>query len=118
MLCPPTLAEKGCADSQISFSGEESEEKKIVASIKNSASFEAGYPDKGEEDKSEIRNRDVNHEDTPTSKDNGHESDVTQYSSEGLESVQQVEEKGDKVAEPENPRRRSTRSKASGKKVN
>ena len=115
MLSSPNLAEQGCADFQTSFSGEESEAKKIVASIKNSASFEAGYPEKGEEDKSEIGNPDVNHEDTPTSQDNGHESDITQYSSEGLESMQHVEKKGDKLAEPENVRRRSTRSKASGK---
>ena len=117
MAASPHLAWQGGADSRTSFSGEESEAKKIVASIKNSASLDAGHSEKGKEDNLETIYPDVNHEDAPTSQADGHESDVTQYSSEGLESMQHMEEERDKVPEPESPRRRSTRSKASGKKV-
>lgn len=114
MAFPPNFARKRDADSQISISGEESEAKEIVSSIKNQASFEERQPDKGEEDNSEVRNRDMNHEDAPASQEDDNESDVTQYSSETSKSMQHVQEKRGKLVEPENPKRRSTRSKASG----
>ncbi|CAD6567096.1 MAG: hypothetical protein ASARMPREDX12_009251 [Alectoria sarmentosa] len=98
--------------------GEESEAKEIVASIKEQASFEERQPDKGEEDDSEIRSRDVNDDDAPASQEDDNESDVTQYSSETSKSMQRVQKKRAKLAEPENPKRRSTRSKASGTMAN
>ena len=118
MAFPPNFARKGDADSQILISGEESEAKEIVASIKEQASFEERQPDKGEEDDSEIRSRDVNDDDAPASQEDDNESDVTQYSSETSKSMQRVQKKRAKLAEPENPKRRSTRSKASGTMAN
>lgn len=109
--------EKGDADSQTPFSGEESETKKIVASIGKQASAEARHSEEEEEANSGIRYHGVNHKDAPATQDNGSESDVTQYSPESSESMQYMERKRDNFAEPENPRRRSTRSKASGTKA-
>lgn len=59
----------------------------------------------------------MKHEDATASQGDGHESDVTQYSSDSSESMQHMKGKRGKVTEPENPRRRSTRPKASGKKA-
>ena len=97
------------------ISGEESEAKKIIANLKKQASSEAEKLEQEERDTLEIGNHDVNHEDAPASQEGGNESDVTQNSSESSESMQLVERKRGKVAE--NPRRRSTRSKASAKKA-
>ena len=73
------------------MNGEDSEVTKLVASIKGEASTEA--VSRGASPKSE-RKADSDYE--------GHESDVTQYSSE--------EEKSEKpVLDAETPRRRSTR---------
>lgn len=97
--------------------GEESETKKIVASIEKQASAEARHSEEEEEANSGIRYHGVKHKDAPATQDNGSESDVTQYSPESSESMQYMEQKRDNIAEPENPRRRSTRSKASGTKA-
>lgn len=91
--------------------------KRIVASIKNQTSSHAGQSEKGEKDNSEIRDHDMNTRDVPSSQEDGHVSDNTQYSSESSDSMQHMKEKGRKVAEPEEPRRRSTRSKTSGNKA-
>lgn len=114
---PPIRAWKGDADFRNWFSGEESEAKKIVASIQKQASSEAKRSEKTEVNDSGPRNTHTNREDAPTSQDGGYESDVTQYSSETSESMQHREGKSGKVVEPEKPRRRSTRSQASGKKA-
>ena len=115
-MFPRIRACKGDTDSRNWFSGEESEAKKLVASIKKQASSEAERSEKGEVNESGTRNSHTNREDAPTSQEDGHESDVTQNSSETSESMQHNEGKRGKVVEPENPRRRSTRSQASGKK--
>lgn len=99
------------------FSGGESEAKNIVASIKKQASSLEEYSGKGEEDNSEVKYHGVNPEDAYASQTGGHDSDVTQYSSKSSDSMQHMEQDLGKVAEPESPRRRSTRSKASGKKA-
>ena len=105
------------ADTQTSFSGEESEAKKVVASIKKQAYSEAKHSGKDEEGGLERKNHDMNPADAATSSEDGHESEITQYSSESSNSTQGMLPKGTKVAEPENIRRRSARSKRSGKKT-
>ena len=88
--------------------------KKIVASIKKQASAEADQSEKSEEDDSQMGNPELEQEKVSTPQKDGCESDVTQYSSEGSESVQG---KSSKAAEPQISARRSTRSKRSGEKA-
>lgn len=74
-----------------------------------------GNLENGKEVHSETRTHTMDHEDALASQVDGHESDVTQYSSESLDSMQYAGGKRGDVAESENPRRRSTRSKTGGK---
>ena len=50
--------------------------------------------------------------------EDGHESEITKYSSESSDSTPRMEEKSAEAVESENPRRRSTRSKRVGQKAN
>ena len=112
-----SFAWRGDTDFQITFSGEESEAKKIIASIKQQASSKAGRSEQGERDELEAIDHSINREDAPTSQDDGHESEITQYSSESSDSTQGLEAKTAKPVEVENPRRRSSRSQKDSKKV-
>lgn len=116
-LAVKSFAWRGDTDFQITFSGEESEAKKIVASIKQQASSKAGRSEQGERDELEAIDHNINREDAPTFQDDGHESEITQYSSESSDSTQGLEAKTAKPVEAENPRRRSSRSKKGSKKV-
>ena len=106
------------ADFEPFFSGEESEAKRIVAGIKNQASSEAEDAEKGENVKLESIRGDMNHDDTSTSQDDGHESEITQYSSESSDAPQRMEASTGQALEPDNQKRRSTRSKKGAKKIN
>ena len=90
--------------------------KKIVASIKKQASSEAGHSEIVGTDRLETINHDMNRGKAPSLED-GHESEITQYSSESSDSTQRTEEKSARVVESENLRRRSMRSKRGGKKA-
>ena len=105
------------ADFETFFSGEESEAKRIVAGIKNQASSEAGDAEKGEKDKLKSTRGDINRDDTSTFLDDGHGSDITQYSSESSDAPQGVEASTAQAVEPDNQKRRSTRSKQGAKKI-
>ena len=107
----------GDADFETFFSGEESEAKRIVESMKNQASSVAGDPEKGEKDKLESTHGDMNRDDTSTSQDDGRESDVTQYSSESSDPLQHMEATTAQAVEPDNQKRRSTRSTKGAKKT-
>ena len=92
--------------------------KKIVASIKKQASSEAGHSEIVGTDILETINHDMNRAAPSAFQGDGHESEITQYSSESSDSTPRTEGKSAKVVESENPRRRSTRSKRGGKKAN
>lgn len=106
-----------CTDFQISFSGEESEAKKIVESIKQQASSKVWRSEQGERDELEAIDHNINREDGPSTQEDGHESEVTKYSSESSDSAQGLEARTAKPVEAENPRRRSSRSKRGSKTV-
>lgn len=91
--------------------------KKIVASIKNQASSETKQPEKGETDNLEMRPHHVDRGDDSASRDDGDESEITQYSSESSGSAQHIEAKGAKVVESNAQKRRSTRLKGGRKKA-
>ena len=80
-------------------------------------SFEAEHAEKGERGRLETTSHDINHHVAPTSRDDGHESEITQYSSESSDSSQRIEASTAQVVEPEKQRRWSTRS-IRGSKVN
>ncbi len=99
------------------MNGEETDAKKIVATLKKQTLPTARYNEKEREDDGvrEVANRDD--EDALTSASDIHESDVTQYSTEGSEGdgerVENAEPKKGSpkpVAELDTPRRRSTRA--------
>ena len=114
-LAVKDVAWRGDADFQTSSSGEESEAKKIVESIKQQGSLKAGRSEKGIKDELKIINHNTNSEDARASREDGYESETTQYSSESSDSTQGMGGKTAKFVEPENPGRRSTRSKRSSK---
>ena len=107
----------GDADFETFFSGEESEVKRVVAGIKNQASSEAGDAEKGERIKLVSSRGDINRDDTSTSQDDGHESDITQYSSESSDAPQGIEASNAQAGEPDSQKRRSTRSHKGAKKI-
>lgn len=95
------------------MNGEESEAKKLISSIQEQAiSADINPPSRKQ---SESVAREQNQNDTPAiHAAAGYESDVTQYTeSSGDEgkSTEKVEATPEPVANPEPPRRRSTRSK-------
>ena len=101
------------------MNGEESEAKKIVASIKEQASSEAGYEEEALVESP--ASKDKNTSNNPVSAAADEESDITQYSSESSEDnpeMQEIKEKAaTSVEEADTPRRRSTRPKRGGKKA-
>ena len=100
------------------MNGEESEAKKIVASIKDQASSAGGYEKDPRADSPILRGKKTSNERMSAAADE--ESDITQYSSDGSEEgteVQEIHPKATKATEePDPPRRRSTRPKRGGKK--
>ena len=98
------------------MNGEESEAKKLVASIEKevASTQESGVGKDGEK-----ADNSTDSEDAPNKSNGGVESDVTQYSD---ESSSQKKKSGKTksvpkpAAEADTPRRRSTRTKAGGKK--
>ena len=111
-----SFAWRGDADPQPSFSGEESEAKKIVASIRSQPLPEAEHSDEGEKDDQDTKNHDIDGPDAPTSQEDDHETDSSQYSSESSDLAHCTEAKATNFVEPEKPRRPSTRSQG-GKKT-
>lgn len=107
----------GDADFEPFFSGEESEAKRIVVGIKSQASYEARDTEKGEREKLESIRGDMNRDDTSTSQDDDHESEITRYSSESSDAPQRMEASTAQALEPDNQKRRSTRSKKGAKKI-
>lgn len=101
------------------MNGEESEAKKIVASIKEQASSEAGYEEEARAESPASKGKNTSNE--PVSAAADEESDTTQYSSESSEDnpeMQEIKEKAaTSVEEADAPRRRSTRPKRGGKKA-
>ena len=108
----------GDAEFEPFSSGEESEAKRIVADIKNQASSEAEDAKKGEKEKLESIRGDINRNDTSTSQDDSHESEITRYSSESSDAPQRMEASTAQALEPDNQKRRSTRSKKGARKIN
>ena len=92
--------------------------KRIVAGLKNQVSPKAGDAKKGGKDKLESIRGDMNRDDTSTSQDDGHESEITQYSSESSDAPQRIEASTAQALEPDKQKRRSTRSKKGAKKIN
>ena len=105
------------ADTHTLSSGEESEAKKIVASMKKHAFSEARRFEKGGKDDQEIEDHDSHCEDASAPPEDGHETDITQYSSESSDSTQRTASKVAKSLEREDQRRRSTRAQGGGKKT-
>ncbi len=101
------------------MNGDETEAKKIVASIKEQASNDAGYGGKETDNNPVSEGRSKPLKSAPAIADD--ESDVTQYSDESSGKEPQMEEKKKKATEPVEdsnaPRRRSTRPKKGGKKA-
>ena len=107
----------GDADFKPLFSGEESEAKRIVVAIKSQASSEAGDAEKGEKEDLESIRGDMNRDDTSTSQDDDHESEITRYSSESSDAPQRMEASTAQALLPGDQKRRSTRSKKGAKKI-
>ena len=103
------------------MNGEESEARKIVANLKEQNSSERERTGKKKEYRSAPADQGIISEPVLDNADEGHESDVTQYSSESADEdreTEQINEKAaDPAAEPETPRRRSTRPRGHSKDV-
>ncbi|KAL2038721.1 hypothetical protein N7G274_008479 [Stereocaulon virgatum] len=99
------------------MNGEESEAKKIVASIRKQASSEAGDVAKLRADSPVSKVKEITKKPISAAADRDEESDITQYSSESPEEGMEMQEIKEKVEELDAPRRRSTRPKRGGKMV-
>ena len=97
------------------MNGEESEAKKIVASIREQASSEAGDVAELRADSPVSKARKMANKPISAAADGDEESDTTQYSSESPEEGTEMQEIKEKVEELDAPRRRSTRPKRGGK---
>ncbi|KAL2058152.1 hypothetical protein ABVK25_001770 [Lepraria finkii] len=101
------------------MNGEDSEAKKIVASIKEQASSEAGYEEEARAKSPASKGKNTSNDPFSTAADE--ESDITQYSSDSSEDKQEMQEIKEKAATSmevaDAPRRRSTRPKRGGKKA-
>ena len=99
------------------MNGEESEAKKLVASIEREVAST-----NREADVSTIKDKtdnNIDNEDARKQSDGSSESDVTQYTDESgaeQETEQKIQPVPEPVAEADTPRRRSARKKAGGKK--
>ena len=99
------------------INGEETEAKKMVASLKEQASQQTQYSGKGKDDGRISESSKKDDDDAASASTNdGHESDVTQYSTEESGKDEEKKEMAEvrksvskPVAEPDPPRRRSTR---------
>ena len=101
------------------MNGEDSEAKKIVASIKEQASSEAGYEEEARAESPASKGKNTSNDPFSTAADE--ESDITQYSSDSSEDKPEMQEIKEKAATSmevaDAPRRRSTRPKRGGKKA-
>jgi hypothetical protein len=97
------------------MNGEESEAKKIVASIREQASSEAGDVAELRADSPVSKAKKITNKPISAAADGDEESDITQYSSESPEESMEMQEIKEKVEELDAPRRRSTRPKRGGK---
>ena len=77
-----------------------------------------GDAEKEGKDKLESIRGDLNRDDTSTSQDDGHESENSRYSYESSDAPQRMEASTAQAIEPDNQKRRSTRSKKGAKKTN
>ena len=103
------------------MNGEETEAKKIVASVRDHASSDAGYTEKEKADTSVVENRNEPRGSAPVAADDDDQSDITQYSDESSEKDRRTVDIKKRLIEPADesatPRRRSTRFKRGGKKA-